>query len=758
MSPTIVPDERRNVPTTVSSESSSDMKELLVVNGSQSVPPAFPLKTMVPAFDLRPLNTSMRLSDSWLPREYQKLTLLPTELRESRKRIRNVSAELEDDEMVITDSDTQNLAHSDTHDILVHPPKRRLTSVMSPIVNEVEDVDTPMVGVDVVSRMDLTPSGDVPEVQPTIQTMGNTIATLKSLSNTPASISEYDDQPQQLPLPSPSASPVQSGAAKSEYDPVENLLVSSPLTQGELLDLISNLSVYLNERNQNYLIFKLLQNVNRRTLSMITDMLYGSLKRDLISGLPPEITVKILSHMDYKTLGAMSQVCKSWNRIVNNKKLWIDLLVRDKLITPDCIQKEINDPRLLQDWNFFPKYSNIGQVLYRKRRTILKRWMDPSYEPKRISVPGQGKNLVTCLQQDEEKIVTGVDDKLINIYCPKTGKLLKVLKGHDGGVWALKYTGNTLISGSTDRTVRIWNTKTGKCTHVFRGHTSTVRCLDILHPVKIGVDENGEDIIFPKQPLLVTGSRDSNLHVWKLPLVSELDDDMDTPTIDSNELSNKHLVGILLGHTQSVRTVCGYGNIIVSGSYDTTVRVWDLMDGPTGSCKFVFTGHSDRIYTTVLDYPKKICYSGSMDSKISVWSIETGKLIRILEGHCSLVGLLELSENYLVSGAADATLRVWNPETGEGIYQFEGHSGAITCFQHDSLRTVSGSEKMLKLWDMETGEFVRDLLHDATVGIWQVRFDFNRCVAAVQRTQDETFIEILDFSEPPKKPSIEEVS
>ncbi|KAG7194128.1 SCF ubiquitin ligase complex subunit cdc4 [Scheffersomyces spartinae] len=700
----------------------------------------------------------MRLSDSWLPREYQKLTLLPTELRENRKRIRNVSNELNDDDgTAISDFETQTSVHSDQKDVLslIHPPKRRLTSVMSPIVNEVEDEDTPMVGVDVnVRQMDLTPGN---EERTTTINASTAVSDKSPSSNTPDSIPEYEDndnQPQQLPLPSPSASPVQTGPSKAGYDPMENLLINSPQTQGELLDLISNLSVHLNERNQNYLIFKLLQNVNRRTLSMITDILYGSLKRDLISGLPPEITVRILSHMDYKTLGAMSQVCKSWNNIVNNKKLWIDLLVRDKLITPECIEKEINDPKLLEDWNFFPKYSNIGQVLYRKRRTILRRWMDPTYEPKRISVPGQGKNLVTCLQQDEEKIVTGVDDKLINIYCPKTGKLLKVLKGHDGGVWALKYTGNTLISGSTDRTVRIWNTKTGKCTHVFRGHTSTVRCLDILHPVKIGVDENGEDIIFPKQPLLVTGSRDSNLHVWKLPLVSEDedDDDMDIPTIDSNELSNQHLVGILLGHTQSVRTVCGYGNIIVSGSYDTTVRVWDLMDGPTGSCKFVFTGHSDRIYTTVLDYSKKICYSGSMDSKISVWSIETGKLIRVLEGHCSLVGLLELSDNYLVSGAADATLRVWNPETGEGIYQFEGHSGAITCFQHDSLRTVSGSEKMLKLWDMETGEFVRDLLHDATVGIWQVRFDFNRCVAAVQRTQDETFIEILDFSEPPKKP------
>ena len=90
---------------------------------------------------------------------------------------------------------------------------------------------------------------------------------------------------------------------------------------------------------------------------------------------------------------------------------------------------------------------------------------------------------------------------------------MKVLEGHEGGVWALKYTGNTLVTGSTDRTVRVWNMKTGQCTHIFRGHTSTIRCLDIIHPAVIGKNQDGEDIVFPEYPLLITGSRDHNIHV-----------------------------------------------------------------------------------------------------------------------------------------------------------------------------------------------------------------------------------------------------
>lgn len=48
-----------------------------------------------------------------------------------------------------------------------------------------------------------------------------------------------------------------------------------------------------------------------------------------------------------------------------------------------------------------------------------------------------------------------------------------------------------------------------------------MRCLDILHPVKIGKNDNGEDIIFPEVPLLVSASRDNSLRVWKLPLINE---------------------------------------------------------------------------------------------------------------------------------------------------------------------------------------------------------------------------------------------
>jgi F-box and WD-40 domain protein CDC4 len=58
---------------------------------------------------------------------------------------------------------------------------------------------------------------------------------------------------------------------------------------------------------------------------------------------------------------------------------------------------------------------------------------------------------------------------------------------------------------------------------------------------------------------------------------------------------------------------------------------------------------------------------------------------------------------------------------------------------------LSGSDGTLKMWDVRTGEFVRDLLHGLS-GVWQIKFDDRRCVAAVQRG-GITWIDVLTFGE-----------
>ena len=112
-------------------------------------------------------------------------------------------------------------------------------------------------------------------------------------------------------------------------------------------------------------------------------------------------------------------------------------------------------------------------------------------------------------------------------------------------------------------------------------------------------------------------------------------------------------------------------------------------------------------------------------------------------GHASLVGLLGLSPSYLVSAAADSTLRVWDPDSGDLRHILSAHTGAITCFQHDEFKVLSGSDGTLKMWDIRDGSIVRDLL-TGIIGVWQVVFEGRWCVAASNR-MDSTMLDVWDF-------------
>jgi F-box and WD-40 domain protein CDC4 len=132
-----------------------------------------------------------------------------------------------------------------------------------------------------------------------------------------------------------------------------------------------------------------------------------------------------------------------------------------------------------------------------------------------------------------------------------------------------------------------------------------------------------------------------------------------------------------------------------------------------------------------------------MDGTVRIWNLQSGQCRYILTDHTSLVGLLRLSASYLVSAAADSTLKVWDPETGELRRTLAAHNGAITCFQHDEFKVLSGSDGTLKMWDIRNGTVIRDLM-TGVVGIWQVTFKGRWCVAASSKC-DATFLDIWDF-------------
>ncbi|KAI8057541.1 WD40-repeat-containing domain protein [Gilbertella persicaria] len=466
---------------------------------------------------------------------------------------------------------------------------------------------------------------------------------------------------------------------------------------------------------QSSTLFDLLQRSNKSTLQYVNSLVMPILKRDFLVSLPYELKIQVIGYLDVQSLCIASSVSKTWQLIIDgDKNTWYRLLQNDGFEIPAT---SLSAKQLKSH--------------YRHQYTLKMNWKKGQF--KRVEFEGHSNHIVTCLQFDQEKIVSGATDAMINIYDTQDPTSPYVqLQGHAGGVWALQYLNNTLVSGSIDRTVRVWNIKKRKCTHIFKGHTSTVRCLQIVEPVMI------QGRLQPSQPLIVTGSRDFSIRVWTLPDVEE---EQEEPFVA--EGSSPWFKYLLIGHSHSVRSIAAHGNTLVSGSYDNTVAVWDLS---TGRMVHRMEGHTSNVYSVVIDPIRQQCMSGSMDQVVYVWDLVTGECLHKLDGHSVLVGLLGLTPNHLVSASADRTLRVWDPTTGVCQHVLagkHGHEGAITCFKHDEEKVISGSEGGLKMWDIKTGRYLYDLVTDVK-GVWWVTFDKSKCVVAIHN-RERTSFQLLDF-------------
>ena len=185
----------------------------------------------------------------------------------------------------------------------------------------------------------------------------------------------------------------------------------------------------------------------------------------------------------------------------------------------------------------------------------------------------------------------------------------------------------------------------------------------------------------------VTGSWDKTVRVW----------DLDTGAC----------LRTLHGHTDGVTSVALHvdGRRAVTGSEDKTVRVWDL---DTGACLRVLEGHTDGVRSVALHADGRRAVTGGEDKTVRVWDLDTGACLRVLEGHTDGVRSVALHADgrRAVTGSWDKTVRVWDLDTGACLKTLHGHAGHVesVALHADGQRAVTGSwDKMVRVWDLDTG-------------------------------------------------------
>ena len=101
------------------------------------------------------------------------------------------------------------------------------------------------------------------------------------------------------------------------------------------------------------------------------------------------------------------------------------------------------------------------------------------------------------------------------------------------------------------------------------------------------------------------------------------------------------------------------GQTLASGSADNTIRLWNV---DTGRTLKILQGHTDDVNSVSFSPDGQTLASGSADNTVHLWDVETGNILRTLQGHTNTVYSVSFSPDsqLLASGSEDGTVLFWN--------------------------------------------------------------------------------------------------
>jgi len=148
---------------------------------------------------------------------------------------------------------------------------------------------------------------------------------------------------------------------------------------------------------------------------------------------------------------------------------------------------------------------------------------------------------------DDKHVVSCSKDATVRLWDRQTGDLLRRLTGHRGPVNAVQLRGDLVVSASGDGIAKLWNLTSGLCIKEFPSRDRGMACVEFS----------------PDSRTILAGGNDQVIYQF--------------------DTSTGELVREMKGHEGLVRSLHldSASGRVVSGSYDTSVKAYDLRSGET---------------------------------------------------------------------------------------------------------------------------------------------------------------------------------
>lgn len=251
-----------------------------------------------------------------------------------------------------------------------------------------------------------------------------------------------------------------------------------------------------------------------------------------------------------------------------------------------------------------------------------------SWKLQEFMAHGANVNCLALGHKSGRVLVTGGDDKKVNLWAIGKQNCIMSLGGHTTPVECVKFchTEDMVCAGSQAGVLKLWDLEAAKLFRSLTGHKSGIKCID-FHPY-------GD--------ILASGSLDTSIKMW--------------------DNRNKSCIFTYKGHQQTVNSIkfSPDGQWIASGGEEGSVKIWDIRNGRVLE---ELNEHAGAV-TDVEFHPHEfLLASSSADRTIDFWDLENFHMVSKTEKESSIRCLhFSLDGKCLFAGCAEQ-LKVygWEP-------------------------------------------------------------------------------------------------
>jgi len=230
-----------------------------------------------------------------------------------------------------------------------------------------------------------------------------------------------------------------------------------------------------------------------------------------------------------------------------------------------------------------------------------------------------------------------------------------IFRGHQRSVEcvAAKSDGTRIVSGGFDQCLKVWNTEKDDLENNYiagdQDQPKKARLSAVTKTPMVTLESHREAVVGAKwNPLnekqVVTCSWDHTIISWDLELAGPV----------ATMTSNKSFTSLSLNSASG---------LVITGSTDPNVRLWDIRSREGSMVKETFLGHtgwiSDLSWAPDVEH---LFVSASFDKTVKMWDVRSSKApLYDITGHEDRVLSVDWSiKSLIASGSADSTIKTYS--------------------------------------------------------------------------------------------------